>query len=133
MSESLGLIAGEGIFPLLVARGAKAAGKRVVCVALKGSAWPDLESECDRARRIGLVVHPLPVDLRCLQNWRTRGDQTLSARLIARGYKVHPSTSAVCDASVSSLTAGSHPKISQSAGMRRDLICNCASGEPRCL
>jgi len=54
MSEALGLIAGEGIFPLLVARGAKAAGRRVVCVALKGSAWPDLESECDDFHWVGV-------------------------------------------------------------------------------
>lgn len=50
----LGLIAGEGIFPLLVARGAKAAGRRVVCVALKGSAWPDLENECDDFYWVGV-------------------------------------------------------------------------------
>src|SRR3954463_8566525 len=50
----LGLIAGEGIFPLLVARGAKAAGRRVVCVALKGSAWADLESECDEFHWVGV-------------------------------------------------------------------------------
>src|ERR1043165_806235 len=54
MSEPLGLIAGEGIFPLLVARGAKAAGRRVVCVALKGSAWPDLENECDDFYWVGV-------------------------------------------------------------------------------
>jgi len=50
----LGLIAGEGIFPLLVARGAKAAGRRVVCVALKGSAWPDLQNECDEFSWVGV-------------------------------------------------------------------------------
>jgi len=50
----LGLIAGEGIFPLLVARGAKAAGKRVVCVALRGSAWPDLQKECDEFHWVGI-------------------------------------------------------------------------------
>jgi UDP-2,3-diacylglucosamine hydrolase len=44
----LGLIAGEGIFPLLVARGAKAAGRTVVCAALAGSATPELREECDR-------------------------------------------------------------------------------------
>ena len=44
----LGLIAGEGIFPILVARGAKAAGRRVVCVGLAGSARPELAAECDR-------------------------------------------------------------------------------------
>jgi DUF1009 family protein len=36
--DPLGLIAGEGMFPLLVARGARAAGRRVVCAALSGCA-----------------------------------------------------------------------------------------------
>src|SRR5437868_10201144 len=51
----LGLIAGEGVFPLLVARGARAAGRRVVCAALAGSAWPELEQECDRFAWVGVT------------------------------------------------------------------------------
>jgi DUF1009 family protein len=51
----LGLIAGEGVFPLLVARGARAAGREVVCAALAGSAWPDLARECDRFKWVGVV------------------------------------------------------------------------------
>ena len=47
MSSALGLIAGEGIFPLLVAQGAKAAGREVVCVGFQGSAWPQLQNEVD--------------------------------------------------------------------------------------
>ncbi len=43
----LGLIAGEGVFPVLVARGARAAGRKVVCVGLTGNAWPELKQECD--------------------------------------------------------------------------------------
>ena len=43
----LGLIAGEGIFPLLVARGARAAGRTVVCVGLRGNAWAQIEDEVD--------------------------------------------------------------------------------------
>ncbi len=54
-SSPLGLIAGEGIFPLLVARGARAAGRRVICVALAGSAWPQLRDECDRFDWVGVV------------------------------------------------------------------------------
>lgn len=38
----LGLIAGEGEFPKLVARGARAAGRRVAIVGLRGSADPGL-------------------------------------------------------------------------------------------
>ncbi len=51
---TLGIIAGEGIFPFLVARGAKRAGLKTVAVALKGSAWPDLREEVD-------VFHPVGV------------------------------------------------------------------------
>lgn len=50
----LGLIAGEGIFPLLVARGARAAGRKVVCVGLAGSAWPQLKDECDEFHWVGV-------------------------------------------------------------------------------
>jgi DUF1009 family protein len=51
----LGLIAGEGVFPLLVARGARAAGRSVVCAALSGSAWPELRAECDAFKWVGVV------------------------------------------------------------------------------
>ena len=53
--EPLGLIAGEGVFPLLVARGARAAGRKVVCAALAGSAWPALRDECDRFAWVGMT------------------------------------------------------------------------------
>jgi DUF1009 family protein len=43
----LGLIAGEGIFPHLVAQGARAAGRRVVCVGFRGSAAADLSRDVD--------------------------------------------------------------------------------------
>jgi DUF1009 family protein len=55
MSEPLGLIAGEGVFPLLVARGARAAGRPVICAALSGSATPMLEAECDRFKWVGVL------------------------------------------------------------------------------
>jgi DUF1009 family protein len=55
MPEPLGLIAGEGVFPLLVARGARAAGRTVVCAALSGSAWPELREECDFFKWVGVV------------------------------------------------------------------------------
>jgi DUF1009 family protein len=54
-SQPLGLIAGEGVFPLLVARGARAAGRSVVCAALSGSAWPQLRDECDRFKWVSVV------------------------------------------------------------------------------
>jgi DUF1009 family protein len=51
----LGLIAGGGSFPLLVARGARARGLRVVCVALRHEASPELAAEVDvhRSLRLG--------------------------------------------------------------------------------
>jgi len=51
----LGLLAGEGVFPLLVARGARAAGRKVVCAAFAGSAWPELRTECDQFRWVGVL------------------------------------------------------------------------------
>ena len=51
----LGLIAGEGVFPILVARGARAAGRRVVCAAFAGHAWPDLRRECDSFKWVSIV------------------------------------------------------------------------------
>lgn len=43
------------MFPLLVARGARAAGRKVVCAALAGCAWPELRDECDRFRWVGVL------------------------------------------------------------------------------
>lgn len=51
----LGLVAGEGEFPLLVARGARAAGRRVCVVALRGCADPRLQSLSDRFCWRGIV------------------------------------------------------------------------------
>lgn len=56
----LGLIAGEGVFPLLVAQGAQQRGRRVVCCALPGSAVTDL-------RRLAWRLTPLPVSR--MQSW----------------------------------------------------------------
>lgn len=53
--EPLGLIAGEGIFPILVARGARAAGRKVVVAAFGGSAWPQLRDEADSFTWVGVA------------------------------------------------------------------------------
>ena len=55
MSEAIGLIAGSGELPILVARGARAAGLRVVCVGIHGAFDPRLPSLCDRFDEAGLV------------------------------------------------------------------------------
>jgi DUF1009 family protein len=51
----LGLIAGEGAFPLMVARGAKSAGRTIVCAALCGNADPQLQDLCDRFKWVGIL------------------------------------------------------------------------------
>jgi UDP-2,3-diacylglucosamine hydrolase len=54
-SGPLGLIAGEGVFPILVARGARAAGRKVVACAFGGHAWPQLRDEVDVFKWVGIV------------------------------------------------------------------------------
>jgi DUF1009 family protein len=51
----LGLIAGSGELPILVARGARAAGRRVVCVGIHGTFDPRLPALCDHFDSAGLV------------------------------------------------------------------------------
>jgi hypothetical protein len=53
--QPLGLIAGEGIFPILVARGARRAGRTVVCAALAGAARGELQTECDQFGWVGIL------------------------------------------------------------------------------
>lgn len=55
MADPLGLIAGEGVFPVLVADGARAAGRRVVCAALSGHAWDDLREHVDVFKPVGVL------------------------------------------------------------------------------
>jgi len=50
----LGLIAGNGRFPFLVAAGARRAGRRVVAVAIREEADPALESAVDELHWVGL-------------------------------------------------------------------------------
>ena len=51
----LGMIAGNGILPVLAARGAKAAGYRVCCVGLRNQYVPELPSECDMFSIAGMA------------------------------------------------------------------------------
>ena len=50
----LGLIAGNGRFPFLVAAGARRAGRRVVAVAIREEADPALEKDVDEMHWVGL-------------------------------------------------------------------------------
>lgn len=54
-SDVLGLIAGEGRLPFLVAAGAKKAGLKVVCVGLAGSAESSLADDVDVFYRVALA------------------------------------------------------------------------------
>ncbi len=51
----LGLIAGQGRLPVLVARGMRARGHAVCCVGLAGQYEADLPRECDRFREVGVL------------------------------------------------------------------------------
>jgi UDP-2,3-diacylglucosamine hydrolase len=51
---TVGLIAGNGRFPFLVARGMRKAGKRIVAVAIKEEASPELAGEVDEIHWVGL-------------------------------------------------------------------------------
>jgi len=52
---SLGLIAGNGILPALVAHSAKAAGFRVCCIGLKNQFDPALPASCDVFSTVGIA------------------------------------------------------------------------------
>ena len=51
----LGMIAGNGILPIIVARNAKELGYRVCCVGLKGQCVPELARECDTFSYAGMA------------------------------------------------------------------------------
>ena len=56
MSDTpLGIIAGSGRLPVLEAQGAKAAGRRVVCVGFAGHHDADLPAYCDEFARAGVL------------------------------------------------------------------------------
>ena len=52
---TLGIIAGNGMLPLLVAKGAKSSGHRVCCVWLKNQFSPQLPQECDEFAVAGMA------------------------------------------------------------------------------
>ena len=51
----LGMIAGNGILPVLAARGARAAGYHVCCVGLRNQYVPELPNECDTFSIAGMA------------------------------------------------------------------------------
>ena len=51
----LGMIAGNGILPIIVARSARASGFQVCCVGLRGQCVPELAAECDTFKYAGMA------------------------------------------------------------------------------
>ncbi len=54
-ARPVGLIAGQGQLPLLVAQGIRATGRPVACVGLAGQYDPSLPQACDRFAQAGVV------------------------------------------------------------------------------
>ncbi|MEM7227776.1 MAG: UDP-2,3-diacylglucosamine diphosphatase LpxI [Planctomycetota bacterium] len=67
MPETLGLIAGQGKLPILVAEGMRRAGHRVCCVGLRDQYDPALPDVCDAFRTVGVVR--LGGWIRALRRW----------------------------------------------------------------
>lgn len=51
----IGLIAGQGVLPMLVATGMRRSGRRVCCIGLAGQYEADLPRLCDEFREVGLL------------------------------------------------------------------------------
>tara|TARA_B100001059_G_scaffold35716_2_gene28880 strand:+ start:7141 stop:7995 length:855 start_codon:yes stop_codon:yes gene_type:complete len=66
-SSPIGLIAGEGRLPVIVAQGIQQAGLRVACVAFRGHADPELQNHCDDFRTVGL--YRMNQWLKTLRRW----------------------------------------------------------------
>jgi DUF1009 family protein len=63
----IGLIAGEGRLPVMVARGMREAGFEVMCVAFRGHADEELAACCTRFRQVGL--YRMGQWIRTLRRW----------------------------------------------------------------
>ena len=55
MERPIGLIAGGGRLPVLVAQGVRAAGGRVACVGLRSQYDGDLPALCDQFKTAGII------------------------------------------------------------------------------
>ncbi|MBG79906.1 MAG: hypothetical protein CMJ39_04240 [Phycisphaerae bacterium] len=66
-TRPIGLIAGEGRLPVIVAEGMQQAGRNVVCVAFRGHAEEELAGHCDQYRTVGL--YRMSQWLRTLKRW----------------------------------------------------------------
>lgn len=55
MNEPIGIIAGDGMLPMMIARGIRAAGHRVVAAGMAGQYRDDFPPECDEFVRVGVL------------------------------------------------------------------------------
>ena len=67
-TRSIGLIAGQGVLPILVAQGIRQAGHRVSCVGLRGQYHQELPQYCDEFAVAGIVR--LGRWIRLMRRWR---------------------------------------------------------------
>ncbi len=84
-SEPIGLIAGQGLLPALVAQGVRAAGRPVACVGLAGQYDPNLPGLCDRFATAGVVR--LGRWIRLLRRWGVREAVMIGRVRKARMYQ----------------------------------------------
>ena len=78
---TLGIIAGNGVLPSLVARGAKASGYRVCCIGLRNQFDTSLPKECDEFSVVG--VAKIGRWIRLLKKWNIHGFSNLHASVAA--------------------------------------------------
>jgi len=55
VTDRVGIIAGQGMLPVLVARGMRAQGRSIHCVGLRGQFLPELRAHCDRFDEAGVL------------------------------------------------------------------------------
>lgn len=81
----VGLIAGQGRLPLLVARGIRASGRSVACVGLAGQYSQQLPQNCDRFAAAGIVQ--LGRWIRLLKRWQVQEAVMIGRVRKARMYE----------------------------------------------
>jgi DUF1009 family protein len=69
--ENIGLIAGNNRFPFLVVQEIKRSGDKVICIALKEEADPDLEKICDKIYWISVGKFQKIIDVLKSENVKT--------------------------------------------------------------
>ena len=86
--EPVGLIAGEGSFPLLFARAARRSGRRVVACAIENAAPAEIETAADRTYWVGLGKIG-----RILEHFRSEGvkELVMCGRIRKEIFFKHPS------------------------------------------